>query len=41
MRINGVLRQLGADGSTIVHDILVHGLTMERVANRRDLGGER
>ena len=41
VRINGVLRQLGADGSAIVHDILVHGLTMERVANRRDLGGER
>lgn len=41
VRINGVLRQLGADGSAIVRDVLVHGLSMERVANRRDLGGER
>lgn len=41
VRINGVLRQLGGDGSAIVRDVLVHGLSMERVANRRDLGGER
>lgn len=41
VRINGVLRQLGADGSAVVHDVLVHGMTMEKVANRRDLAGER
>ncbi len=40
VRINGVLRQLGADGSAIVHDVLVHGLTMEKIANKRELGGK-
>lgn len=40
VRINGVFRKLGADGSAIVNDILVHGMTMERVANRRDLAGK-
>lgn len=41
VRINGVLRQLGADGSAIVHDVLVHGLTMEKIANRRELAGQK
>lgn len=40
VRINGVLRQLGADGSAIVHDVLVHGLTMDRIADRRGFGGK-
>jgi len=40
VRINGVLRQLGADGSAVVNDVLVHGLTMERIAERRGLGGK-
>lgn len=40
VRINGVLRQLGADGSAIVHDVLVHALTMERIAERRGLAGK-
>ena len=39
VRINGVLRQLGADGSAIVHDVLVHALTMETIADRRGFAG--
>lgn len=40
VRINGVLRQLGADGSAVVHDVLVHGMTMERIAERRGFAGK-
>lgn len=39
VRINGVLRQLGADGSAVVHDVLVHGLTMEKIAVSRGFSG--
>lgn len=36
-----VYRELGADGTALVHDVLVHALTMRRVAEKRDLAGER
>ena len=41
VRINGVMRELGADGSSLVHDVLVHALTMERVTSKRGLSGVR
>ena len=36
-----VYRELGADGSAIVHDVLVHNRTRAQVAARRNLAGER
>jgi hypothetical protein len=30
LRLNRAERELGADGSALVHDVLVQGLTMER-----------
>lgn len=38
--LNGVLRVLGADGSAIVHEILVHARTLEKVAEGRKLAGK-
>jgi hypothetical protein len=35
------MRELGADGSALVHDILVHGMTMEQVGQRRELCSKR
>ena len=37
LRLNRVERELGADGSALVHDVLVHGLTMEQIGQRRGL----
>ena len=37
LRLNRVERELGADGSALVHDVLVHGLTMDQVGQRRGL----
>jgi len=37
LRLNRAERELGADGSALVHDILVQGMTMEQVAQRRGL----
>src|SRR6201996_5021507 len=41
LRLNRVERELGADGSALVHDVLVLGLTMEQISQRRGLGGQR
>ena len=41
LRLNRAERELGADGSALVHDVLVHGLTMEQVGQRRDLKTQR
>ena len=41
LRLNNCERELGADGSAIVHDILVHGMTMEQVGQRRGLKSQR
>lgn len=41
LRLNRAERELGADGSAIVHDILVQGLTMEQVGLKRGLNSQR
>src|SRR5438045_1357045 len=41
LRLNRAMRELGADGSALVHDILVHGLTMEQVGHKRGLRTQR
>ena len=41
LRLNRAERELGADGSALVHDVLVSGLTMEQVGQRRDLRTQR
>jgi Domain of unknown function (DUF6456) len=41
LRLNRAERELGADGSALVHDVLVHGMTMEQVGERRGLQGQR
>jgi hypothetical protein len=37
LRLNRAERELGADGSALVHDVLVQGLTMEQIGQRRGL----
>ncbi len=41
LRLNRIERELGADGSAIVHDVLVKGMTMEQVGQRRGLKSAR
>jgi hypothetical protein len=41
LRLNGAARELGADGSTLVHEVLILGMTMEQVGQRRGLRGQR
>ena len=41
LRLNRVERELGADGSALVHDVLVDGMTMEQVGQRRALTTQR
>jgi hypothetical protein len=41
LRLNRVERELGADGSALVHEVLILGLTMEQIGQRRGLGGQR
>jgi hypothetical protein len=41
LRLNRAERELGADGSALVHDILVQGMTMEQIGQRRGLRGQR
>ena len=41
LRLNNCERELGADGSAIVHDVLVHGMNMEQVGDRRGLQSQR
>jgi hypothetical protein len=41
LRLNRIERELGADGSALVHDVLVHGMTMEQIAERRGLTTQR
>jgi len=35
LRLNRAERELGADGSALVHDVLVKGMTMEQIGQRR------
>jgi hypothetical protein len=41
LRLNRVERELGADGSALVHEILILGMTMEQITQRRELHGQR
>jgi hypothetical protein len=41
LRLNRVERELGADGSALVHEILILGMTMEQITQRRGLRGQR
>jgi len=41
LRLNRIERELGADGVILVHEVLVLGMTMEQVALRRGLRGQR
>jgi hypothetical protein len=41
LRLNRIEHELGADGVALVHEVLVLGLTMEQVGQRRGLRGQR
>ncbi len=41
LRLNRAERELGADGSALVHEILILGMTMEQVGLRRGLRSQR
>jgi len=41
LRLNRAERDLGADGSALVHDVLVRGMTMEQIGERRCLQTQR
>ena len=41
LRLNRIERELGADGSALVHEVLILGMTMEQIGQRRGLGGQR
>jgi hypothetical protein len=41
LRLNRAERELGADGATLLHEVLILGMTMEQVGQRRALRGQR
>jgi hypothetical protein len=41
LRLNRAERELGADGSALVHEVLILGMTMEQVGQRRALRSQR
>jgi len=41
LRLNRAERELGADGSAIVHNVLVHGMTMQQIGEPRGLTTQR
>jgi hypothetical protein len=41
LRLNRAERELGADGSALVHEVLILGMTMEQVGMRRGLRTQR
>ena len=41
LRLGRVERELGADGAALVHEVLVMGLSMEQVGQRRNLRTQR
>ncbi len=41
LRLNRVERELGADGSALVREILILGMTMEQIGERRGVRGHR
>jgi hypothetical protein len=41
LRLNRVERELGADGSALAHEVLILGMTMEQIGQRRGLRSQR
>jgi hypothetical protein len=41
LRLNRVERELGADGSALVHEVLISGLTLQQIGQRRGLSSQR
>lgn len=41
LRLNRAERELGADGSALVHEVLIQGMTMEQFGQRRGLSTQR
>ena len=41
LRLNRAERELGADGSALVHEVLILGMSMEQIGLRRALRGQR
>jgi hypothetical protein len=41
LRLNRAERELGADGSVLVHEVLILGMTMEQIGQRRCVHGQR
>jgi hypothetical protein len=41
LRLNRIERELGADGAALVHDVLIQGMTMEQVGDRRGVRAQR
>jgi hypothetical protein len=41
LRLNRAERELGADGSVLVHEVLIPGMTMDQICQRRGLRGQR
>jgi hypothetical protein len=41
LRLNRASRELGADGSALVHEVLILGMTMEQIGQRRGMRGQR
>jgi hypothetical protein len=41
LRLNRAERELGADGSALVHEVLILGMTMQEIGLRRGLRGQR
>jgi hypothetical protein len=41
LRLNRAERELGADGATLLQEVLILGMTMEQVGQRRALRGQR
>ena len=40
-RLNRIEHELGADGTTLVHEVLIQGMTMQQVGERRGLSTQR
>jgi hypothetical protein len=41
LRLNRVERELGADGSALAHEVLISGMTVQQIAQRRGLSSQR
>jgi hypothetical protein len=41
LRLNRAERELGGDGSALVHDVLIHGMTLDQVGQCRSLTTQR